>query len=287
MSGAGNVFLVGDAGASTGTTVWMPGFIRDVIAQHPRTDGLPIEGVILLTSTHPTPDLAFTADFYNPDGSHGMMCGNGARCIVRFFGEQGTGNWEQGTGNMAPGTWHVAPGTWHFTLNGVTYSAVMEGDIVTVHFPPPRTIRHYAVGELDNVDRDVWYVDVNSDHVVIDGPLDDERPIVRILSHHPAFVRGVNVNMVERIDRSHARIATFERGVEAITGACGTGALSSAIALYLAGESEPSMTIIPPSGRPLTCTIITDDRPQTTDHRRITELLLTGDALFDSPPFEV
>ena len=185
-------------------------------------------------------------------------------------------------GNGESGTWHLAHGTWH--LNGVQYTSKISGDIVTVHFPPPRSIRHYAIGELDGVDRDVWYVDVNSDHVVIDGPLDADRPIVHVLRHHAAFARGVNVNMVELIDRGHARIATFERGVEAITGACGTGALSSAIALYLAGEADSTITFVPPSGRTLTCTISTDDQRPTTDVGRLS---LTGDALFDSPPFEV
>lgn len=268
MSGAGNVFLVGDVRTTSASTIWRPEDVRARIAEHPRHDGLPIEGVILLTWTtgDPHADLAFKADFYNPDGSHGMMCGNGARCAVRFWREMGTGNWK-----LEPGNGEQV----RFALNGVEYGAEITPDLISVHFPAPKEIRHYAVGELGGVDVDVWYVDVNSDHVVIDGPLDATRPIVYTLRHHPAFPRGVNVNMVECVDRGHANIATFERGVEQVTGACGTGALSTAIALYLSDRTDSTITFTPPSGRVLTCTL---------DVGRLT---LTGDARFDSPFFEV
>lgn len=269
MSGAGNVFLVGDVRTTSGTTVWEPSAIRSLIAEYPRQDGLPIEGVIFLTWTKDDersgPD--FAADFYNPDGTHGMMCGNGARCAVRFFRELGTGNWE-----------HL-----FFLLNGVGYEAEINGETVSVHFPAPKEIRHFAPGELEGVRDDVWYVDVNSDHAVIDGPLDASRPIVQVLRHHPAFPRCANVNMVELIDRNHANIATFERGVEQITGACGTGALSSAIALYLSDKADSTITFTPPSGRQLTCTLTTFDGRRPSDVGRLT---LTGDARFDSPFFE-
>lgn len=276
MSGAGNVFLVGDVRTTSGPNIWEPAAIRSLIADHPRQDGLPIEGVIFLTRTNDDgrsgPD--FTADFYNPDGTHGMMCGNGARCAVRFFRELGNGEWGMGKGESQRLT---------FELNGVGYAAEIRGEIVSVHFPAPKEIRHFAPGELDGVSDDVWYVDVNSDHAVIDGPLDASRPIVKILRHHPVFPRGANVNMVDLIDRSHANIATFERGVEQITGACGTGALSSAIALYLSDKADTTITFTPPSGRPLTCTLTTFDGRRTSDVRRLT---LTGDARFDSPFFE-
>ena len=69
-SGAGNTFVVLD-GRKT-----LPEF--DVVGLCTRygTDGL----MVLRTAY----DCDFEMDYYNSDGSGGMMCGNGGRCIVAF-----------------------------------------------------------------------------------------------------------------------------------------------------------------------------------------------------------
>ena len=83
MSGAGNDFVVLD-----GRGVDMSEFrrverIRELCAEF-RTDGL-----MILDDAGAAEGLAgrvpdFRMEFYNPDGSGGMMCGNGGRCIVAF-----------------------------------------------------------------------------------------------------------------------------------------------------------------------------------------------------------
>jgi diaminopimelate epimerase len=70
-------------------------------------------------------------------------------------------------------------------------------------------------------------------------------------------------------------IATFERGVEAVTGACGTGALSSAVVEWMNHPHVTSYRMIPPSGRQLDITL-------TVDNKQITRMMLTGDAVYDS-----
>jgi diaminopimelate epimerase len=255
MSGAGNTFLVADG--RTTTSILRPDEVRAIVADHPRADGLPIEGVLVLRSND---DHSFAADFYNPDGSHGMMCGNGARCIVRFATDNGVRR--------------DAP--LDLALNGAPYHALRVSDeIVRIDFPAPVEERRYAAGELAGVDVDVTYVNVQSDHAVITGPLDPDRPVVATLRHHPAFPRGVNVNMADAdADGTTIRLATFERGVEAVTGACGTGALSTALAFWRAGRTLDHVRCIPPSGRPLDVTI---HHTGTT----VTGLTLQGDARYD------
>lgn len=256
MSGAGNTFLVADGRTDPHPNL-SPDDVLNVIANHPRADGAEIEGVLVLRSS----DLHFfAADYYNPDGSHGMMCGNGSRCIVRFAVDNGVD----------------AASTITFTLNGAPYSAdVLGDDLIRIHFSAPNDVRTFARGELSGVDQAVTYVDVNSDHVVIDGPRDASRPIVQALRYHAAFPRGVNVNMVELRRDGTAAISTFERGVEAITGACGTGALSAAVALWMQRRAGDSVHFMPPSGRPLMVHI---EHTGTT----ITGLTLEGDARYDN-----
>lgn len=255
MSGAGNTFLVGDRRDDIAELP--PGAVRSIIDQHPRADGAAIEGVLILRDID---DNVITGDFYNPDGTYGMMCGNGARCLVRFACDHG-----------APVTSKL-----RLNLNGASYGAQQHDDAtVSIVFPPPIEEHIYPVGSLAHVDIPVTYVNVNSDHVVIDGPCDAQRPIVRILRHHPAFPRGVNVNMVDVLSPTHLRIATFERGVEAVTGACGTGALSSCIALWRAGRCSDAVTVTPPSQRTLTVTLHHVDST-------LTACTLRGDAHYDN-----
>lgn len=253
MSGAGNCFLVADARKHE-TPLTREDVLHAVI-DNQRNDQRSVEGVLLLNSCS---EDTIEADFYNPDGSHGMMCGNGARCIVRFALDHGLMVHE-----------HIT-----LRLNSMTFlCSIGDNNTVSVVFPPPSDIIHYPVGTLEGVTIDTWYVNVGSDHVVIDGPLDALRPEVQVLRHHPAFPRGVNVNMVD--SNSVLHIATFERGVEAITGACGTGALSSAVVEWMKHPHITTFRMIPPSGRLLEITL-------TVDNNQITNMMLTGDAVYDS-----
>lgn len=255
MSGAGNTFIVADRRHET--SLLSTSEARECITSHPRPDLTAIEGLLTINKTT-TGHIVGT--YYNPDGSRGMMCGNGARCLVRMAMDL----------DPTIGFTDV-----QLTLNDVAYNVErIDTNKIAITFGPPRRVQRYDVGELDNVDVLATYIDVNSDHVVIDGPLDAHRPIVQVLRHHAAFPRGVNVNMVDRISDSTWRIATFERGVEAITGACGTGAIASAIALYLEGRTTVDTNFIPPSGRPLHVSLTATD---STIHGAI----LTGDTQYD------
>lgn len=255
MSGAGNTFLVADAREDV--SLLPPGTVRSLIAQYPRYDGAVIEGVLLLRCID---GARISADFYNPDGSYGMMCGNGARCVVRYACDHGAEQHE-----------HLI-----LVLNGAEYGAQLHDDAsVSIAFPPPVEERAFPIGSLDRVDVSVYYVNVNSDHVVIDGPCDAERPVVHVLRHHPTFPRGVNVNMVDVASPSHISMGTYERGVEAITGACGTGALSAAIAMWRGGRCNDVVTITPPSQRLLYVSLLHSDST-------LTACLLRGDAVYDN-----
>ena len=83
MSGAGNDFVVLD-----GRGADMDGFRRperiEELCREFRTDGLMIldDAGAAVGPAGRVPD--FRMEFYNPDGSGGMMCGNGGRCIVAF-----------------------------------------------------------------------------------------------------------------------------------------------------------------------------------------------------------
>ena len=78
--GAGNDFLLADN--RDGHLSLSPTMIRHLCDRHV---GFGADGVMLLENS----DLAdFRMVFHNPDGSGGMMCGNGGRCIVSFAADR-------------------------------------------------------------------------------------------------------------------------------------------------------------------------------------------------------
>jgi diaminopimelate epimerase len=76
-----------------------------------------------------------------------------------------------------------------------------------------------------------------------------------VLRNHPALSDGANVNFVARRRDGSFAYRTFERGVEAETLACGTGAVATAILLSIWGESAHETTLWTRSGLPLVVTL--------------------------------
>jgi len=269
MSGAGNTFAVIDNRESS---VARSEFQQLVPALcHRASISLrEAEGVLVLQhmSGH-----SFVGDFFNPDGSYGAMCGNGGRCIVRFA--------------LARGCAPNDDGSLDFSLNDESYHArIVDADHVAIRFQRPRAIQEYAPGSLQGVSVPLMYVNVNSDHAVVHASdlhiapesfrSFDLAAIALPIRHHDAFERGVNVNVYLIDANGVLQLRTFERGVEAETGACGTGALSTAVTAAMRGECKNSVRVQPPSGRMLQVTLL--DRND--------GLILEGDALFDAPPTE-
>ncbi|MDZ7687187.1 MAG: diaminopimelate epimerase [Halobacteriales archaeon] len=180
-----------------------------------------------------------------PDGGEAEMCGNGARCLVRYAVEEGYA--------------HEGETVRVETLAGVR-EAVCHGEEVRIEMgvpsfdaedvPAQRALVEEEVGGLT-----VTAVNTGVPHAVTfvegldDVNVEEAAPPVR---HADVFPEGVNVNFVEKADDA-LRVRTFERGVEGETLACGTGAVavaSVARRLGFAGDEVRVET----SGGPLTVT---------------------------------
>lgn len=94
------------------------------------------------------------------------------------------------------------------------------------------------------------------------------------MRHHAAFGRaGTNVNVVHVIDGQTLRMRTYERGVEAETLACGTGAVASAITGVSEGWVAAPVTVVVSSGQAL---VVQLERAAA----GFTGITLTGEARF-------
>ena len=224
FSGAGNDFVVLD-GRKADVSAFRKTERISALCKEYRTDGLMILGQ--------ADGYDFAMEFYNPDGSGGMMCGNGGRCIVAFADYLG----------LKPAS---KDGIWHFLAPDGPH----EAEILSKEGRWTVRLKMIDVQGVDSV-KGGYFLNTGTRHFVkfvadVDGlDVEKEGPVIR---WDKAFQpEGTNANFVEvAADGLHVR--TFEKGVEGETLACGTGLTASAIAAYVAGRAGviPGLTDVIP-----------------------------------------
>lgn len=210
--GAGNDFLLADNRA--GNIRLDSDQVRKICDRH---TGIGADGLMLLCRSEAHD---FRMEFYNPDGTSGMMCGNGGRCIAAFAARIGISDRDGRFDFEAPDGLHTA-----IFLDGAA-----DAPVRTV------LVRMRDVAGITRVlDENAYFLDTGTRHLVkfVTGLAD--YPVVeegRRLRRDPRFAPvGTNVDFVER-EGAALRIRTFEKGVEDETLACGTGIVAAALAAY-------------------------------------------------------
>lgn len=207
--GAGNDFLLAD-GRNTESNLTTEE-IRNLCDRH---YGIGADGLMILRASK---DFGFAMDYFNSDGSGGMMCGNGGRCIVAFAYDLGITNFNF----TAPDGPHSAE---ILSIDGNT-------KIIRLKMKDVQGITTYDNGKA-------FFLDTGTRHFVrfISGIEDynvfEEGRKIRYRSEFAPI--GTNANFAEYKDNSLI-VRTYEKGVEAETLACGTGIVASAIAAYIYG----------------------------------------------------
>ena len=220
--GAGNDFLIADNrdGSLSLTT-------EQIASLCDRRYGIGADGLMLLETSD---SYDFKMTYFNSDGSGGMMCGNGGRCMVAFAADMGITHFDfeaadgfhtaevlsdsRGVKMVRLKMKDVTDISRHESLTGV--SSFAEG-----YFLDTGT-RHYVrkVEDLENYDivGEGRYIRYNAQEFL---------PV------------GVNVNFIEPQD-DVLKVRTYEKGVEEETFACGTGIVASCIAAYIRGVAPSS-----------------------------------------------
>ena len=187
-----------------------------------RRYGVGADGLMLLENSD---EYDFRMVYYNSDGSGGMMCGNGGRCIVAFAADMGLEHFD----------FEAADGFHTAQITGV------EGACRTVRLKMKDVSSATVYESLDGVTvpSDGWFLDTGTRHYVrmVEGL--DAYDIVsegRDIRYNATELMpvGANVNYVEPAG-DHIKVRTYEKGVEDETYACGTGIVASSMASFLGG----------------------------------------------------
>ena len=197
MHGAGNDFVVIDDRDSG-----VPEDFRRIAAMAAHRTGIGCEGVILVQKSA-TAD--FKMRFFNPDGSEAALCGNGARCVAAFAKAVGAVK-----GKV----------TCFETRAGLVDAEIVDEGRVKVWMPQPKDMRE------DFINSGVPHRIVSVENL---AKADVEGEGRRIRLSEEFAPDGTNVDFVTYRPPHRAAVRTYERGVEAETGACGTGSVAAAL----------------------------------------------------------
>ena len=224
MVGAGNDFIIIEPVAHLD-------YVKFTQAVCDRHTGIGADGVLISEKSK-------TSDYHmriiNADGSEAEMCGNGARCMAAYI-----------VANFNPTKKLFGMET----LAGEILAEV-QAEEVRVRLSDPKDYRPTLNLTIANQKMRVDYIDTGVPHTVVfvEGLQEvDVNTLGRLIRNHPRFApRGTNVNFAEiaspeggKSGNSMVAVRTYERGVEAETLACGTGAVATALISYL--HTHPSV----------------------------------------------
>ena len=212
--GAGNDFLIADnrSGELSLST-------EQIAALCDRRYGVGADGLMLLENSE---SYDFKMVYYNSDGSGGMMCGNGGRCMVAFAADMGIKHFDF----EAADGFHTAQ----------ILSVERHQKIVRLKMKDVASMEEYESLAGVQVPSKGCFLDTGTRHYVRFVSGIGEYNIVsegRDIRYNAQELQpiGANVNFVEPFDGG-VKVRTYEKGVEDETHACGTGIVASCVASY-------------------------------------------------------
>jgi diaminopimelate epimerase len=174
-----------------------------------RRFGIGADGLMLLNEKN---GYDFEMKYYNADGNEGSMCGNGARCMIKFVYHLG-----------------IHRELYKFlAVDGVHEAEIDTDGIVSLKMRDVRSIKKFHSD---------FIVDTGSPHYIKLVPHVMDIDVFKKgyeIRHSKEFEdEGINVNFVEQTDEvDKILVRTYERGVEDETLSCGTGVTAAALVCY-------------------------------------------------------
>jgi len=179
-----------------------------------RRFGIGGDGLILLENDSETD---FRMVYYNSDGNHSSMCGNGGRCLVAFAKKLNV------ISNSC--TFIATDGLHHATIAENGQVSLQMIDVSNVNITPEYTFLNTGSPHHVQLVEDLENYNIRENGAAI-----------RYGELYGAA--GSNINFVKQINADTFSLRTYERGVEDETLSCGTGATAAAIAMNATGKTN-------------------------------------------------
>lgn len=232
LSGSGNDFVFVDTRSEPPGELEEAAIIQAICA---RGTGVGADGIVFLQSAD---GAALGIRYLNSDGSLAALCGNATLCAARMAIEL-----------------RIASPDHDFSVetgSGIITARVRRG-VPEIDLQPVSELQDCFEGELRPGELRIGFARVGVPHLVVLCADVTSVPVLErgLQLRRDARLRdGANVNFVSgTADRW--RIRTYERGVEAETLACGTGAVATALLLAAWGQSRETAKLETTSGRVL------------------------------------
>lgn len=266
LHGSGNDFVVVDNRTGILAESDLAEF-STLVSRRARSVGA--DGVVLIEDAV-EPETDFRWRYFNADGSEGEMCGNGAMCGARFAGLIGAA-----AADMAFSTMNGVVRAWVDRETGMVELAMTgTGPIEVARTVEVEGTRYELIPIQVGVPHSILFVD-DADAF---GTRADLERIGRAIRQSEAFApAGTNVNVVSQLGGNRLRMRTYERGVEAETLACGTGAVASAVVSTGRGMVSSPVEIVTSSGMPLVASFdLGENGARTVALRGQTRIVMSG-----------
>lgn len=231
LSGSGNDFVFVDTREEPAGPLATPEVIGSICS---RGNGIGSDGVVFLENS---PSATIRLIYINADGSRADLCGNATLCTARMALELG-----------------LVKGAEEFTIEtdvGVLPARFLD-KVPEIDLNSVAETRLEAGIPLEAGERRMGFALAGVPHLVI--VVDDLEAVDvvgrgRPLRRHPSLRAGANVNFVRPNGDGSFSYRTYERGVEAETLACGTGAVATAWLLTEWGLTTGPVRLLTRSGR--------------------------------------
>lgn len=228
LHGCGNDFIIVDIRSCALSLEEMQHYAKTLCTEH---FSIGADGIVFIDNATDT-KVSYAWHFYNADGSRAEMCGNASRCVAYIACHLGIADKEH--------YFQTDVGDIHVIVD-------VQHSVVRTQLTPPHDEQYGK--ELTYEGRVYQYHSVNTGvpHVVVF--VDDIKSICvdtmgSYIRHHDDFApAGTNVNFVHIVSKDTIYVRTFERGVEAETFACGTGAVASVVVSHGLGKVDALVNV--------------------------------------------
>lgn len=232
LSGSGNDFVFVDIRTQPPGALTSPEVI-DAICR--RGTGIGADGIVFIEES----DRADVRMIYlNADGSRADLCGNATLCTARVARELSI----------------VGDEPFLIETDVGALTARFRDGTPEIDLLPVSEVRTDAAIPLETREIRVGYAVAGVPHLVIRVADLEAVDVVgrgRPLRRHQSLAAGANVNFVRENPDGSFSYRTYERGVEAETLACGTGAVAIAVLLTAWGLAAGPVRLLTRSGREL------------------------------------